>query len=154
MIKLILSIIIAQSAGWAGSVFTAPAIKEWYQFLQKPAISPPNWLFAPVWLTLYTLIGISLYLIWRGGIYKNPNRYIFLLFILNLSSNALWSIIFFGMKNIVAAFVCLISLVGLTLALILVANEVSKKSALLLLPYLLWISYAAVLNGLIWQLNV
>lgn len=145
--KLIFSIILAQSAGWLGTIFTIPSIPTWYALLNKPSFAPPNWLFGPVWTILYTLIGISLYLIWvnKKGSLK--------LFFFHLFLNAIWSPIFFGMKNLGLAFVVIL-LMDITLVIIIKKfYKINKVAALILIPYLLWISFASLLNFSIWRLN-
>lgn len=145
--KLIFSIILAQSAGGIGTFFTFDAIPTWYAFLNKPVFSPPNWLFGPVWTVLYTLIGISLYLIWTNK--KGSLK----LFLFHLFLNAIWSPIFFGAKNLGLAFLVIL-VMDITL-IIIIKNfyKVNKIAGLILIPYLLWISFASVLNFTIWQLN-
>lgn len=145
--KLIFSIILAQSAGGIGTFFTFDSIPTWYAFLNKPVFSPPNWLFGPVWTILYTLIGISLYLIWTSK--KGSLK----LFLFHLFLNAIWSPIFFGAKNLGLAFLVIL-VMDITLILI-IKNfyKVNKIAGLILIPYLLWISFASVLNFTIWQLN-
>ncbi len=145
--KLIFSIILAQSAGGIGTFFTFDAIPTWYAFLNKPVFSPPNWLFGPVWTILYTLIGISLYLIWTSK--KGSLK----LFLFHLFLNAIWSPIFFGAKNLGLAFLVIL-VMDITL-IIIIKNfyKVNKTAGLVLIPYLLWISFASILNFAIWQLN-
>lgn len=145
--KLIFSIILAQSAGWIGVIFTISAIPTWYALLNKPSFSPPNWLFGPVWTILYTLIGISLYLIWsnKKGTLK--------LFFFHLFLNAIWSPIFFGAKNLGLAFIVIL-VMDVTL-IIIIRNfyKINKIAGLILIPYLMWISFASLLNFSIWKLN-
>ncbi len=144
--KLLISILISQSAGFVGTFFTINAIPTWYAFLNKPSFSPPNWLFGPVWTILYTLIGISLYKIWiKKGDLK--------LFFFHLVLNAIWSPIFFGLKNLGLAFLIILMM---DISLIIITKRLLKTnriSAYLLIPYLLWISFASMLNFSIWKLN-
>ena len=97
--KLIISILISLSAGLIGSIFTASAIPNWYAGLVKPALNPPSWVFGPVWTALYILIGIAVFLIWQKGGQKKEVKIAFLVFGSQLFLNAIWSIIFFGLKN-------------------------------------------------------
>ncbi len=146
--KLLLAIIISQSAGLIGTFFTFSAIPNWYNFLDKPTFAPPNWVFGPVWTILYTLIGVSLFLIWQNK--KKPSTK---LFFFHLFLNAIWSPIFFGLKNLGLAFVVIL-IMDITLILIIkYFYKFSKLAAYLLIPYLLWISFASILNFSIWQLN-
>ncbi len=146
-----LSIGLCLGTGLLGSFFTFSAIPEWYQTLNKPFFSPPNWLFGPVWTVLYIFMGISLYLIWDSkGKGKSKALKIFWI---QLFLNAIWSIIFFGMRNPGLA---LIDIVALWIAIILTIKsfyKISKPAAYLLIPYLLWVSFAAILNYSIWILN-
>lgn len=145
--KLIFSIILAQSAGAIGTVFTISSIPTWYALLNKPSFSPPNWLFGPVWTILYTLIGISLYLIWTSK--KGSVK----LFLFHLFLNTIWSPIFFGVKNLGLAFVVIILMDITLIKIIKNFYKVNKRAAYLLVPYLLWISFASLLNFSLWQLN-
>jgi tryptophan-rich sensory protein len=145
--KLIFSIILAQSAGGVGTLFTFSAIPTWYAFLNKPVFSPPNWLFGPVWTILYTLIGISLYLIWtnKKGTLK--------LFLFHLFLNAIWSPIFFGAKNLGLAFIVILVMDVTLITIIKNFYKINKIAGLILIPYLMWISFASLLNFSIWRLN-
>lgn len=145
--KLILSIILAQSAGGVGTLFTFSAIPTWYALLNKPSFSPPNWLFGPVWTILYTLIGISLYLIWTNK--KGSLK----LFFFHLFLNAIWSPIFFGAKNLGLAFIVILVMDVTLIVIIKNFYKVNKVAGLILIPYLVWISFASLLNFSIWRLN-
>jgi benzodiazapine receptor len=147
---LIFSIVLCESAGIIGSLFTASAISTWYVSLIKPSFSPPNWLFGPVWVTLYLLMGVSLYLIWKKG---KKNSGLIKLFLIHLVLNAFWSVIFFGFKNLGLAFAEIMILWVIILYLALKFYKVNKTAAYLLVPYQLWVSFAAILNLSIWLLN-
>jgi tryptophan-rich sensory protein len=150
--KLILAIIICQLAGIVGSVFTYPAITTWYKNLNKPSFNPPNSIFGPVWITLYTLMGISLYLIYGKGV-TDSNKTALIFFMLQLVLNSVWSIAFFGMQSPFLGLLIIIPLWILILLTIIYAYPVSKASALILIPYLLWVSFASILNFSIYRLN-
>jgi len=153
ILKLFLSIIICQLAGIIGSLFTTPAIPTWYATLVKPTFNPPNWVFAPVWTTLFLLMGISAFLVWRKGI-ENPRVNLALrLFIIQLILNSLWSVLFFGLKSPLLGFIEIMLLWTFILLTILYFFKVSNIAGILLLPYILWVSFAAVLNFSIWRLN-
>lgn len=153
--KLILSISLCLGAGILGSFFTVSAIPTWYATLDKPSFSPPNWIFGPVWTILYILMGISLYLVWEK---KNPSATSTTLstgslrtgvptvFWVQLILNALWSIIFFGMKNPTLALVDIVVLWIAIVLTIIAFYEINKLAAYLLIPYLLWVSFAIILN--------
>lgn len=173
IIKLILSIVICQLAGVIGAVFTTPQIKTWYVALNKPSFNPPGWIFSPVWTILFLLMGISLYLVWSKnwavkdsgsfekmnlvskklwtGSWKEEN--IVAIFALQLILNILWSVIFFGLEYPGLAFFELLMLWFAILYTIVNFYRASKLSAYLLVPYILWVSFAGVLNFMIWMLN-
>jgi len=152
-LRLIGCIAICQAAGIIGSVFTAQSVATWYTTLQKPSFSPPNWLFAPVWITLYTMMGIALYLVWRKSESTDIPSVVFILFAVQLVLNALWSFIFFGLRSPFWGFVEITMLWLAILAVILLFWKFSRYAALLLVPYLLWVSFAAILNFSLWRLN-
>lgn len=151
--KFILSIFICQLAGVVGSLFTKGAIDGWYITLVKPVFSPPNWIFAPVWIILYFLMGIALYLVWETKVKKKQVNDAIQLFGVHLLINATWSIVFFGLKS---PFLAFLNIMALWLLIILVIYKfwyVNKTAAYLLIPYLLWVSFATFLNYSIWVLN-
>ena len=152
-LKIILAILICQMAGLIGSIFTASSIPTWYAGLEKPFFSPPNWVFAPVWITLYTLMGISLYLIWERGPSKENVKSALLAFSGQLVLNSIWSIVFFGLQSPFYGLLLIVFLWFLILLTILKFYKLSKKAAYLLLPYILWVSFATILNFYIWVLN-
>lgn len=140
-------------AGFIGSIFTTSAIPTWYAGLVKPALNPPAWVFGPVWTVLYILMGIALYLVWsRGWEHKNV-QVATAIFAVQLVLNVLWSYLFFGMQ---APYFALIEIVLLWIAIVMTVAafyRVSVSAALLLVPYLLWVSFAAYLNYGIYALN-
>lgn len=150
---LLVSVLICQTAGIIGSFFTYPNIAGWYMSLNKPFFTPPNWLFGPVWISLYTLMGISLFLVIRDGI-KNPEkRKGVYLFGTQLSLNSVWSILFFGLKSPLLGVVSIIPLWILILLTILEFRKINKTSAWLLVPYIIWVTIATALNVSVWLLN-
>jgi len=153
IIKFILSLLICQAAGFLGSLVTTPSIPIWYASLEKPSFSPPNWVFSPVWITLYALMGISLYLLWRQDIKTPKVRIALFFFIVQLILNVCWSMIFFGLKLSFLAFIEILLLWAAILLTMVKALKVSKIAGILLLPYILWVSFAAVLNFFLWYLN-
>ncbi|MBS3057309.1 MAG: tryptophan-rich sensory protein [Candidatus Diapherotrites archaeon] len=151
--KLIGSIALCEFAGVIGSIFTFPAIATWYASLQKPFFSPQNWVFAPVWTALYFLMGIALYLVIKKGIKGRNAKIAVSAFAVQLVLNALWSFLFFGLKSPLYSFVEIIALWIAIAATIIAFSKISKRAALLLVPYILWTSFAAVLNFSIMALN-
>ena len=151
--QLIFSIGICLGVGILGSLFTISAIPTWYAALNKPEFSPPNFIFGPVWTILYILMGISFYLIWVKGTQKKAVKNALILFLVHLFFNASWSIVFFGVHLIFLALINIIILWILIIALIIKFSKINKKAAILLSPYLLWVSFATILNYNIWILN-
>lgn len=151
--KLLGAIIIAQAAGLLGSLATFTSINGWYKELVKPPFNPPDWIFGPVWTTLYILMGIALYLIWDKGLKNKKVRFAFWLFIVHLAANVGWSVVFFGLHSIFGGFVGALILWMFIVAVIWKFYEINKWAGLLLAPYLLWTSFAIVLNTSVWLLN-
>ena len=153
VICLVLAIGICLLAGYVGSMYTTPAIPTWYAGLQKPDLTPPSWVFAPVWTALYVLMGISLYLILLSGINKGEVLIGLVLFLIQLGLNVGWSYTFFGWHSIFFAFLCILALWAFLLCTIIQVSRFSVIGAALLIPCLLWISFAAYLNYAIMVLN-
>lgn len=151
--KLVIAIVISEIAGIIGSVFTIPSIAGWYANLAKPEFAPPNWVFGPVWTTLFALMGIAAFLVWREGWNRRDVKIALGVFMIQLVLNTLWSIIFFGFHNPGAAFVEMIFLWLAILSTIISFFKISKPAAWLLAPYIIWVSFAAYLNYTIWILN-
>jgi len=152
-VNLIIFILISQLAGVIGSIFTASAIPTWYAVLNKPSFNPPGWIFGPVWIILYTLMGIASYLIWKKRAKGKLPQMALILFFVHLAFNALWSIIFFGLHNLMWAFFEIIILWLMIVVLNVLFYKIDKRATYLLIPYLLWVSFAAFLNFSIWMLN-
>lgn len=147
---LVAFLLVCLAAGLLGSLATAPQIPTWYATLAKPSWNPPNWIFAPVWTTLYVLMGIAAWLVWRKRGFRGRTA---VLFWSQLVLNALWSILFFGLENPGGAFVEVVLLWVLILATVRDFARVSKAGAALLAPYLAWVTFASALNLAIWRLN-
>ncbi len=146
-------VLICELAGIIGSVFTTPSIPGWYAALAKPPFNPPNWVFAPVWTTLYALMGISAYLVYEKGSRRKEVRKALAIFGGQLLLNMLWSIVFFGAHMILGAAIIIVFLWGMIVASIWLFFRISKPAAYLLAPYLLWVSFATVLNISLYVLN-
>jgi len=151
--KLTTSIVLCQLAGVIGSIFTRPAIAGWYATLRKPSFTPPDWVFAPVWIILYSLMGIAAYLVWRKGLGEKQVRKAMILFSGQLMLNALWSWIFFGLRSPLAGFVEIAILSVVLIFTIQSFFKISKAAGALLIPYFLWVAFASGLNLSIWYLN-
>lgn len=142
-----------EAVGYLGAATTASGDSPWYEGLEKPAFTPPDWLFAPVWIVLYALMGIAAYLVWREGWERTTVRTALVLFLVQLVLNGLWTPVFFGAESIVGGALIIVALV-VVLALTLRAFfRVRALAGWLLVPYLLWVLYAAALNLSIWALN-
>jgi tryptophan-rich sensory protein len=147
--KLVIALLLPQLAGLLGSLATTQAISTWYVTLNRPSFAPPNWLFAPVWTLLFILMGIAFYLIWEKSVTESQKKLkdqAIKLFLIQLVFNTLWSIIFFGQQLLFLAFVEIIILWILILLTILKFKKINPLSAYLMIPYLLWVSFASVLN--------
>lgn len=153
LFKFILFIVIAELAGIIGAVFTTPAIPTWYAGLIKPELAPPNWIFGPVWTTLFALMGIAAFLVWQKGIQRRDVKIALGVFLTQLILNTLWSVIFFGFQSPGVALIEIVILWIAILVTILTFAKISKRAAWLLIPYILWVSFASYLNYAIWMLN-
>ena len=144
--------------GWLATCFAAAFLGtmfmpgEWYAGLRKPAWNPPAWVFGPVWSALYTMMAVAAWLVWKRGGFAAQRRPL-ALFLAQLVLNAAWTPLFFGMQRPDVAFAEII-LLWLAIATTLLAfRTVSRAATWLLVPYLAWVSFAAVLNGALWRLN-
>lgn len=153
LLKLILAILICQSAGWIGSIFTTPSIQTWYATLTKPSFNPPNWVFAPVWTFLFLTMGVALWLIWRGGFKTLGRQQALRVFIIQLCLNVLWSLVFFGLHQPGIALIEILLLWLAILITIIKFYKIDRWAGLILIPYIAWVSFAAVLNLMLWRLN-
>ncbi|MBU1132273.1 tryptophan-rich sensory protein [Patescibacteria group bacterium] len=153
LLKLIISLVICQSIGGIGSMFTSASVKEWYPALAKPFFTPPNWLFAPVWIALFFLMGCALYLVWTNGEKSKNKKTALWIFGIQLGLNALWSVLFFGLRSPISGFVEIIILWLAILATIIYFFKISKTAGFLMIPYILWVSLAMILNFYIFVLN-
>jgi benzodiazapine receptor len=151
--KLVISIIASLGAGIIGSVFTRSAIPTWYATLDKPPFNPPDWVFAPVWTFLYVLMGIAAFLVWRKGLGNRQVRTALIVFLIQLILNALWSVVFFGLESPLYGLIVISVLWFAILVTVLQFFKISRVASALLWPYLLWVTFAAVLNSSIWLLN-
>jgi len=152
--KVFVAIAIAELAGVIGSFFTANSVSTWYATqLVKPSWNPPSWVFGPVWITLYAMMGIAAYLVWSRGLERKEVKIALGVFGVQLVLNAIWSIIFFGIQSPGWAFVEIVFLWVAIVATIAVFARISKPAAWLLVPYILWVSFAGFLNYTIWDLN-
>ncbi|HSW92129.1 MAG TPA: TspO/MBR family protein [Candidatus Saccharimonadales bacterium] len=152
IVKLVVSLVVPFAAATVGTIATIPNIPTWYAALEKPFFNPPNWLFGPVWTLLYTLIGISLYLIWtQKSTLSKKTAYI--VFVIQMVLNALWSVVFFGLHQVWPGFIIIILLLASILAMIVLFRRFSHTASYILVPYAAWVTFAACLNLAIAILN-
>ncbi len=150
---IIVAVVVCELAGIIGSVFTTPSIPGWYAGIVKPSFNPPNWIFGPVWTVLYAMMGLAAYLVYEMGLKRPEVKRALTVFTAQLVLNTLWSIVFFGAHMILGAAVVIVVLWTLILATILLFHKISKPAAYLLVPYILWVSFATVLNVSFYVLN-
>jgi tryptophan-rich sensory protein len=151
--KLVFSVFICLMTGFPGSFFTMDSVRTWYADLSRPSFTPPDWTFGVVWPMLYIMMGISVFLIWERGINKKQVKLALGFFVFQLVLNGLWTPIFFGLHMIGIALVEIILLWVAIVLTILSFWRISKPSTFLLFPYILWVSFAVVLNAALWYLN-
>jgi len=152
ILRLLGSIGLCQAAGGLGALITMDAVPGWYAGLAKPTFAPPNWLFGPVWITLYTMMGVAFFLILESE-KSRDRRNAVRLFLGQLALNALWTPLFFGLKWMFAAFLEILLLMALIVAAMRVFYRIRKTAGVLLLPYALWVAFAAALNLSLFLLN-
>ncbi len=148
-----IAVVICLLIGFLSGFATQSSVDTWYATLNKPGFNPPNWIFAPVWTFLYITMGVSAGLVWAKGFYHIWVKTALYYFGFQLLFNALWSIVFFGLREPFWALMVIIVLILLILATMKWFKIVSRLAAYLLIPYLLWVCFAMVLNFKIWQLN-
>ena len=151
--KLLVSILLPLVAGLIGSYSTVSSVDTWYAMLTKPAFNPPDWIFAPVWTVLYVLMGAAFYLIWTKGTQKKAVRTAMWVFTLHLIVNCGWSVVFFGLHSLLGGLFTILVLLTFIVILLRLFYPISRVAAYLLMPYLLWVSFATVLNTSLWLLN-
>lgn len=152
--KLILSVALPLFIGWAGSYFTRSSVKTWFADLHKPSFNPPSWIFAPVWTTLYVLMGIAFYLVWKNqGATPGVKSRAIVFYSIQLLLNLAWSFIFFYARQPGWAFAEILVLLTLIIITSFYFYKISNVAGWLMMPYIVWVSFAAILNYSIWQLN-
>ena len=146
-LALICWVLLAFSASAAGALFSPG---EWYGQLSKPSFNPPSWVFGPVWTALYIMMGTSAWLVWRRAGFEGAALKAWLF---QLGFNAAWTPVFFGLHAMGAALIVIVAMWCAILATIVLFWKHSRAASLLLVPYLLWVSFATVLNATLWQMN-
>ncbi len=153
ILSISISVIVAGFAGIIGGFFTSMSVSGWYLTLSKPFFNPPAWVFAPTWTFLFVLMGIASYFVFINGIEKKEVKVALSIYGVQLIFNVLWSVFFFGLKSPLLGFINILILWGLILITIILFWRIDKKAGYLMIPYILWVSFAAVLNFAILILN-
>ena len=153
LIRLVIAVSTPLLVGGLSGVVTARAVRDWYPTLVKPWFNPPSWVFGPVWSLLYLMMGIAAFLVWQKGGDGVAIKTALTLFAIQLVLNGLWSVLFFGLHSPALAFAEILVLWVFIGATMVSFWRISPAAGLLLLPYQLWVTFAAVLNGSIWILN-
>jgi len=152
VLVFIVCVLIPLAVGWISSFFTRSSVSDWYITINKASFNPPGWVFGPTWTVLYILMGISLYLVWTNQ-RSSWFKWGIAIFAVQLVLNFLWSIFFFGMQAPLLAFIDIVLLWLAILANIIIFWQINPISAYLLIPYILWVTFASVLNIFIVILN-
>jgi translocator protein len=151
--KLIIAVSIPMLVGAAASFFTYSAVKVWYSTLNKPFFNPPNYLFGPVWTTLYIMMGIACFIIWKSQAKDSIKKTALIFYFIQLALNFSWSMFFFYLENPAAAFVVIVLMLISIACTIFWFKKISVLAAWLLVPYICWVGFATALNFEIWRLN-
>jgi len=152
--KFFVALVVCFGVSGVSAVFTSKdSIVNWYAQLQKPSFTPPDWVFGPAWTILYLLMAISVFLVWKKGMDYPKVKQSLGLFLVQLALNSIWTPLFFGFHLILSAFIEIIILWVAILATMLAFKRISLSASILLIPYLIWVGFATILNGSIWYLN-
>ncbi len=153
LIHISIAVLVCLAAGFLGSVATQTSVGIWYPTLNKPLFNPPNWVFAPVWTTLFVMMGIAAGLVWNKGFHHKWVKTAMYHFAFQLLLNVSWSLVFFGLKEIFGGLLIVLGLFVLLLFTFKWFKVVNPTAAYLLIPYIIWVGFASILNFSIWQLN-
>lgn len=151
--KIIGWILLAQLAGIVGSIATASSVSTWYATLAKPWFAPPNWVFGPIWITIYTMIGIAAYLVWRKGIEVPEVKFAMTVFAVQLILNTIWSFVFFWYKSLLGGFVFIIIVLAVVIYNAFLFYKIDKRAGCLFGLYIGWGSFATMVALFVWLLN-
>lgn len=156
-VKILIPIIFAiacMALGFLSGFSTFDSIEGWYATLKKPSFNPPNWIFGPVWTMLYLMMGIAAGLVWNLGFDRNGVKAALSIFAIQFALNLAWTPVFFGMHQLFPALIIIVALwIGILWCLIRFL-KLRSVSGLLMIPYLLWVTFATVLNASLWRLNL
>ena len=153
MWKLVIAILLCEFTGILSAFVSQTSNNEWFLSLNKPSWNPPSYLFAPVWTFLYLLMGISLWLVWKSKVPEHKKKQACLVFAVQLFLNFWWSILFFRFHSPGIAFIDIVLMIVMILATIFAFARISRAAAWLLVPYISWVCFAAILNYTIWSMN-
>ena len=153
IIYITICVVLCLLVGFLSGFATQSSVNDWYVGLQKPSFNPPNEVFAPVWTVLYILMGIAAGIVWSKGFHHIWVKTALYHFGFQLLLNALWSIVFFGLKSPFWALIVILALLSMIMLTIRWFKVVSKRAAYLMFPYLAWVCFATLLNYKIWELN-
>ncbi|MAU17432.1 MAG: sensory protein TspO [Muricauda sp.] len=153
LIYISISVLVCLTIGFLSSIATQSSVNDWYLTLNKPVFTPPSELFAPVWTALYILMGIAAGIVWSKGYHHIWVKTALYHFVFQLLLNALWSIVFFGLKNPLLGLVVILVLLTMIILTIKWFKVISKPAAFMMIPYVLWVAFASALNYKIWELN-
>jgi translocator protein len=154
IVKLVVCCAVPTLVGVMGSFFTTnDSLGNWYANLNKPPFNPPNWIFGPVWTTLYIMMGVSAFLIWLKGLDSKIVRIALVCFIIQLFLNGIWTPLFFGLHSPLLGLIDIILLLNAIIVTVYVFFKISRPAGLLLVPYLAWVSFATILNASLYLLN-
>ncbi|MFN3138669.1 MAG: TspO/MBR family protein [Allomuricauda sp.] len=153
VLYITVSVLVCLAIGFLSSIATQSSVNDWYLTLDKPSFTPPNYLFAPVWTALYIMMGVAAGIVWSKGYHHIWVKTALYHFVFQLLLNALWSIVFFGLKNPLGGMIVILALLTMIILTIKWFRVISKPAAYLLVPYVLWVAFASALNYKIWELN-
>ncbi|MDX6190909.1 TspO/MBR family protein [Flavobacterium sp. Fl-318] len=154
IVRIVIALMVCLLVGYSASTVTRPSIETWYVTLIKPAFNPPNWIFMPVWTFLYVLMAVAAGLVWDKIKEQNQEVKTALgFFLIQLTLNAIWSYLFFGLKNPMLALIEIAVLELMIYETYLKFIKINKTAGYLLIPYMVWVAFAAILNASIWWLN-
>lgn len=153
ILKIVLLVVLCVTVGYLSGIVTRESILTWYVTLNKPSFNPPNWVFAPVWTSLYIMMGVAAGLVWTKGSEEQTTKKALGFFAVQLGLNALWTYLFFGLHNPLLALIEIILLWLMIFETYNLFKKIHKTAGLLMLPYLVWVSFATILNVSIWWLN-
>ena len=152
--KIVIALVVCLMVGYSASTVTRPSVETWYPTIIKPDFNPPNWIFMPVWTMLYILMAVAAGLVWDKIKEQNQEVKVALgFFLIQLTLNAIWSYLFFGLKNPMLALIEIVLLGLMIYETYLKFVKINKTAGYLLIPYLAWVAFAGILNASIWWLN-